>query len=457
MTVKKNDGKFGMWGVMMEDWIYVTKSSMPPIKNYVRHLYDLWETRHLTNQGEKHEQLEQTLASELGVANVTLTANGHLALELALKALSCKGEVITTPFTFASTTQAIINSGCTPVFCDIDPSTLTIDASKIESLITPNTSAILAVHVFGRACDVEQIDAIAKKHHLRVIYDGAHAYKLKVNDIPISEFGDCTMFSFHATKLFHAVEGGALATNDAILAKQFETLRNFGIVDEEMILEGGTNAKMSEFHAAMGLCNVPYVDEWILQRKQLYDRYVEQLNSVDGITIPHLQDGVTPNYSYFPILLDMDREGLIEHLKEHRIMARKYFYPLTSCIVRAGEGHGENTSEPYLQREISDADKSFDEESVSQIEIVDKSLAEESFTRVQAEHDLRNQFDHSNKHVAKKSVTPVASSIADCVLCLPLYADLTIQQVDRICTCIQHYVQMTATLKLGEVVTDVVI
>ena len=402
MTVKKNDEKLGMWGVVMEDWIYVTKSSMPPIKNYVRHLYDLWETRHLRNQGEKHEQLQQMLASELGVAHVTLTANGHLALELALKALGCTGEVITTPFTFASTTQAIINSGCTPVFCDIDPSSLTIDASKIEALITPNTSAILAVHVFGRACDVEQIDAIAKKHHLRVIYDGAHAYKLNVKGVPISQFGDCTMFSFRSTKLFHTVEGGALATNDANLAKQFETLRNFGIVDEETIVEGGTNAKMSEFHAAMGLCNVPYVDEWISQRKHLYDRYVEQLSGVDGITIPHLQDGVTPNYSYFPILLDMDRDGLIAHLKDNRIMARKYFYPLTSQIVNVGD-------------------------------------------------------DGTKNCLAENYVTPVATSVAERVLCLPLYADLTTQQVDRICACIQHYVQMTSTLKLGEVATDVVI
>ena len=416
-TVEKNDEKLGMWGVVMEDWIYVTRTSMPPLKKYVRHLYDLWNNRHLTNQGEKHEQLEQTLASELGVAHVTLTANGHLALELALKALGCTGEVITTPFTFASTTQAIINSGCTPIFCDIDPSTLTIDASKIEALITPNTSAILAVHVFGRACDVEQIDAIAKKHQLRVIYDGAHAYKLKVNGAPISRFGDCTMFSFHSTKLFHAVEGGALATNAANLAKQFEILRNFGIVDEETILEGGTNAKMSEFHAAMGLCNVPYVDEWISQRKQVYDRYVEQLSGVDGITIPHLQGNVTPNYSYFPILLDMDRDGLIDYLKEHRIMARKYFFPLTSCIVRRGEWRGEKNGEHDLQQEISLADRSF----------------------------------------VEKSLTPVAASVAERVLCLPLYADLTIAQVDRICACIQHYVQMTSTLKLGEVVTDVVI
>ena len=409
---KKNDEKLGMWGVVMEDWIYVTKSSMPPLKNYVRHLYELWETRHLTNQGEKHEQLERTLESELGVAHVSLTANGHLALELALKTLGCTGEVITTPFTFASTTQAIINSGCTPVFCDIDPSTLTIDASKIESLITPNTSAILAVHVFGRACDVAQIDAIAKKHHLRVIYDGAHAYKLKVNGAPISQFGDCTIFSFHATKLFHAVEGGALATNDANLVKQFEALRNFGMIDEETILEGGTNAKMSDFHAAMGLCNVPYVDEWISQRKQLYNRYVEQLNGLDRIKIPQLQNGVTPNYSYFPILLDMDRDGLIDHLKEHRIMARKYFFPLTSCIVRRGEWRGEKNGEHDLQSEISGADKSF----------------------------------------VEKNLTPVAASVAERVLCLPLYADLTIAQVDRICACIQYYVQKT-----DEVSTDVVI
>ena len=371
---------------------------MPPFKKYVRHLYDLWENRHLTNQGEKHDELQQKLATELGVSHVSLTANGHLALELALKALGCTGEVITTPFTFASTTQAIINCGCTPIFCDIDPSTWTIDASKIESLITPKTSAILAVHVFGRVCDVEQIEAIAEKHNLRVIYDGAHAYKVKVNGEPISQFGDCTMFSLHATKLFHAVEGGALATNDAVLTKQFEKLRNFGIEDEETILQGGCNAKMSEFHAAMGLFNVEYVDGWIAERKELYEYYTLQLKDVEGVTIPPLQQYVTSNYSYFPILLDMDRDGLIAHLKDNRIMARKYFYPLTSQIVNVGD-------------------------------------------------------DGTKNCLAENYVTPVAASVAEHVLCLPLYADLTTQQVDRICSCIQHYVQMTSTLKLREVAT----
>ncbi len=376
----------------MEDLTYVTKTSMPPFKNNVRHLYDLWKTRHLTNQGEKHEELERTLASELGVSHVMLTANGHLALELALKALGCTGEIITTPFTFASTTEAIVNAGCTPVFCDIDMHTLTIDASKIEALITPKTSAILAVHVFGRVCDVEQIEAIAKKHNLLVIYDAAHAYKVKVNDKPISQFGHCTMYSLHATKLFHAVEGGALATNEPALAKQFEALRNFGIVDEETIVQGGSNAKMSEFHAAMGLCNVDYVDGWIAQRKELYERYVDQLKDVEGVFIPSLQPHVTPNYSYFPILLDMDREGLISYLKEHRIVARKYFYPLTSSIVNIG---GVRT---------------------------DNGLME-------------------------KSSTPVARWIADRVLCLPLYADLTFVQVDKVCAYIKEYIQMTTSLK----------
>ena len=373
----------------MEDWIYVTKSSMPPLKKYVRHLYDLWGNRHLTNQGEKHNELQRTLASELGVEHVTLTANGHLALEVALKALGCTGEIITTPFTFASTTQAIINSGCIPVFCDIDESTLTIDASKIEALITPNTSAILAVHVFGRACDVEQIDAIAKKYNLRVIYDGAHAYKVKVNEMPISQFGDCTMFSFHATKLFHAVEGGALATNDASLVKQFVTLSNFGIVDEETIVQGGSNAKMSEFHAAMGLCNVPYVDEWILKRKQLYERYVAQLDGVEGFTIPSLQQDVTYNYSYFPILLDIDRDGFIAHLKEHKIMPRKYFYPLTSSIVAIGD-------------------------------------------------------DCMEARLVEENSTPVAARIAERVLCLPLYPDLTFAQIEKICACIKEYIRLTS-------------
>ena len=385
----------------MEDWIYVTRTSMPPLKKYVRHLYDLWESRYLTNQGEKHKELQQTLASELGVSHVALTANGHLALELALKALGCTGEIITTPFTFASTTQAIVNCGCKPVFCDIDPSTLTIDASRIEALITPKTSAILAVHVFGRVCDVEQIEAIAKKHNLRVIYDGAHAFKVKVNGEPISQFGDCTMFSLHATKLFHAVEGGALATNDAALTKQFDTLINFGLVDEETIVQGGCNAKMSEFHAAMGLCNVEYVDGWIEQRKELYEHYLLQLNDVEGFTIPSLQQHVTSNYSYFPILLDIDRDDLIAYLREHKIVTRKYFYPLTSSIIG--------------------------------IDIVGM-----------------------DKGLAQKSLTPVASRVADRVLCLPLYADLTFEQVEKICACIKDYVRKTSSVNIGRVPSDVV-
>jgi dTDP-4-amino-4,6-dideoxygalactose transaminase len=386
----------------MEDWIYVTRSSMPPLKNNVRYLYHLWETRHLTNQGEKHGELERTLASELGVSHVTLTANGHLALELALKSLGCTGEVITTPFTFASTTQAIVNTGCTPVFCDIDLFTLTIDPSKIEALITPKTSAILAVHVFGRVCDVEQIEAIAKKHNLHVIYDAAHAYKVKVNDEPISQFGDCTMYSLHATKLFHAVEGGALATNEPELAKRFEAHRNFEIVAEETSVRGGSNTKMSEFHAAMGLCNIDYVDGWIAQRKELYERYVDQLKGVEGVSIPSLQPHVTPNYSYFPILLDMDRDGLIAYLKEHRIVARKYFYPLTSSIVSIG-GVG-----------------------------TDNGLME-------------------------KSSTPVASWASDRVLCLPLYADLTFTQIDKVCACIKEYIQRTTSAEdIGNAPSEIV-
>lgn len=394
--IKNEEGKV----FRVEDYIYVTRTAIPPLKKYVRQLYDLWGNRALTNQGENYDELQRVLAADLGVDHVTLTANGHVALELALKALGCTGEVITTPFTFASTTQAIVNSGCTPVFCDIDMSTLTIDASKIESLITPKTSAILAVHVLGRVCDVESIEAIAKKHNLRVIYDAAHAYKVKVNNQPISQFGDCTTYSFHATKLFHAVEGGALATNDAALNKQFGTPHNFRGVDEETIVQGGSKEKMSEFHAAMGLCNVNYIDGWIAQRKELYEYYTLRLKDVDRFTIPPLQPHVTPNYSYYPILLDMDRDGFIAYLKEHQIVARNYFYPLTSSIVSGS------------------------------VEI--------------------------GKRLAEKSSTPVASSVAERVLCLPLYADLTFEQIDKICACIKDYIQLALSLNKGQTPSDVV-
>ena len=382
-------------GVKMEDWIYVTRSSMPPLKSNVRYLYDLWKNRHLPNQGEQYEELQRALAMELGVTHITLTANGHLAIELALNALGCTGEVITTPFTAATTTQAIINSGCTPVFCDIDLAAWTLDVSKIESLITPKTSAILAVHVFGRICNVEQIDAIAKKHNLRVIYDAAHAYKVKVNDEPISKFGHCTIFSLHASKLFHAVEGGVLATNDVALAKQFTLLQNIGHTDKS-----GFNAKMSEFHAAMGLCAIDYVDGWIAKRKELFEYYVDQLKVVEGLSIPSLQPNVTTNYSYFPILLDGNREGLIAYLKEHQIGTLKY--SLTSSIVSTGDVGPDN-------------------------------------------------------RLMEKSSTSVAKWVADRVLCMPLYTDLTFEQIDKICACIKVFVRMTSLPNgLGQAHLDVV-
>ncbi len=377
----------------MEDLIYVTRSSMPPTKKYVRHLYDLWASRHVSNPREKHDELQQTLASELGVAHVVLTANEEFVLKLALKALGCTGEIITTPFTSASTTQAIINSGCTPVFCDIDPTTYTIDVSKIEALITPNTSAILAAHVFGHACDALKIEVIAKKHNLRVIYDGAHAYKVTVNDTPISQFGDCTVFNLQATKLFQ-VNGWALATNDAALVSQFKALQNIEVVDEETILQGSINSNVSEFHAAMGLCNVDYVDGWIAQRKELYEHYIEQLRGIEGVTIPSSQMHVTSNYSYFPILIDFDRDELIYYLRNNQIVARKYFYALTSSIVSA--------------RDV-----------------------------------------HMNNLLVDKYSTPIASSIVDRVLCLPLTADLTMEQVDTICACIKAYVRMASSLTIG--------
>ena len=315
--------------------IPITRSSMPLFEEYINEISDLWESRWLTNMGAKHQKLETELCEMMKVEHVSLVANGHLALEVAIEALGLKGEVITTPFTFASTTQAIVRSGLTPVFCDISPKDFTIDISKIEDLITPRTSAIIPVHVYGNICNVGEIERIAKKYGLKVIYDAAHAFAEKVNGMDVGRFGDLSMFSFHATKVFHTIEGGAIVCHDRDIYDKITALKNFGQYTSEDIGEFGGNAKMNEFQAAMGLCNLRHLQENIRHRKQAADVYRKYLTDVNGVSICPVQNNVVSNFAYFPILIDpekfgIDRDILCERLKESGIMSRKYFYPATN-------------------------------------------------------------------------------------------------------------------------------
>ena len=320
----------------MEKNILVTRSSMPEYEEYIEEIKDIWDSRWLTNMGAKHQKLIEELKAYLGVEHLDLLTNGHMALELTLQALNLSGEVITTPFTFISTTHAITRNGLTPVFCDIDPKTYTMDPNKIEALITEKTCAIMPVHVYGNVCDVEAIEAIAKKHNLKVIYDAAHVFGVKYKGKGIGSFGDASCFSFHATKVFNTIEGGAAIIKDPEAADRLDHLKDFGIFGPEHIEWVGPNAKMNEFCAAMGLCNLKHVDEEIEKRHQAVERYRNALADVDGLRLNAVQKDVTPNYAYFPVLIDpdkfgMDRDELCEKLKEAHIFARKYFYPCANA------------------------------------------------------------------------------------------------------------------------------
>lgn len=319
----------------MEKQIPITRSFLPPLEEYMNEIAPLWESRWLTNMGVKHRQLETELCQRMQVEHTALFTNGHLALEYAFKALQLTGEAITTPFTFASTTQAIVRSGLTPVFCDISQEDFTIDVSKIESLITPRTSAIVPVHVYGNVCDVEAINDIAKRHGLKVIYDAAHAFGETRNGVDVGSFGDMSMFSFHATKVFHTIEGGALTCHDDQVYERISALKNFGQYSPEDVGEVGGNAKMNEFQAAMGICNLRYLEQAIASRKAAAQTYRKRLGDVQGITLCPEDPKVSSNYAYFPIVVDpegfgMDRNQLHEKLKAAGVLTRKYFYPATN-------------------------------------------------------------------------------------------------------------------------------
>ncbi|MDD3141477.1 MAG: DegT/DnrJ/EryC1/StrS family aminotransferase [Lachnospiraceae bacterium] len=365
----------------MDTKILVTRSSMPELNEYMKEIEDIWESHWLTNMGKKHVRLQESLKEYLDVENIDLLTNGHMALELSLQAMNLQGEVITSPFTFASTTHAIVRNGLEPVFCDINPVDFTMDTSKIESLITDRTCAIMPVHVYGNICNVDEIQRIADKYGLKVIYDAAHTFGETYNGKGIGSFGDVSCFSFHATKVFNTIEGGAVCFKDKEFGEAIYNLKNFGIRGPERVEAVGANAKMNEFCAAMGLCNLRHVQEEINKRKAVVKQYRSRLGKLDGIQLSPIQKNVESNYAYFPVVFDesifgSSRNEVFEKLAEHGIGARKYFYPITN-----------------------------------------------SFECFHGKYDVAD--------------TPVALHISKRVLTLPLYADLAIEDVNMICDVIE--------------------
>ena len=352
---------------------------MPPFEEYCNEIAPLWESHWLTNMGVEHKKLEAALKDRLGVSNVVLYTNGHNALECILEALDLPvgAEVITTPFTFASTTHAIVRKGLKPVFADVLTSDLTLDPASIEALITPRTCAIVPVHVYGNLCDVDAIQEIAIRHGLKVIYDAAHAFGVEREGVSAAAFGDASMFSFHATKVFNTIEGGCVCFNDEALYPLLNQWKNFGITGPEDVEYVGGNAKMNEFCAAMGVCNLRHLDEEIAKRKHLAERYWERLEGTLGVTVFCPTEGVRHNYAYLPVLFDpaqfgATRDDVFDALGAVGIVARKYFYPLVSDYAC-----------------------------------------------------YRNEYSSDE--------TPIAKRAAAQVLTLPMYADLSIEDVDRIC------------------------
>lgn len=362
----------------MGENIPVTRSSMPKYEEYVDEIKDLWNSHWLTNMGDKHNTLEEKLTQYLKVENLQLLTNGHMSLELGIQALNLtEGEVITTPFTFASTTHAIVRNGLTPVFCDINPNDYTIDVTKVEKLITKNTVAIVPVHVYGNICQVEALEKIAQTYDLKLIYDAAHAFGETYKGKGIGQFGDISCFSFHATKVFNTIEGGAVTYNDTDFGKRLYSIKNFGMVNPEKVEYIGANAKMNEFCAAMGLCNLKHIETEIEKRKLVDERYRMNLTGVAGIKLRPYQKEVKTNFAYFPIeivpeVFGKNRDEIQKELAKQGIYARKYFYPLTS-----------------------------------------------TFDCYHGKYDI-------NK-------TPIAERVSKNILTLPIYADLELDDVDRIC------------------------
>ncbi|MEO7534691.1 MAG: DegT/DnrJ/EryC1/StrS family aminotransferase [Ferruginibacter sp.] len=349
--------------------INVNKPFLPPIEEYEQYVKRIWKRGWLTNNGPLVNELELTLKEYLKVDHLLFLNNGTIALQIAIKALELKGDIITTPFSFVATTSSIVWEGCNPVFADIDPHTLNIDPSSIEERITLNTSAILATHVYGNPCDIDRISAIAKKYNLKVIYDAAHCFGATYKGKSIFTFGDISTTSFHATKLFHTIEGGAVFTKDPDLLKKMAFMRNFGFNGPEDFAELGINGKNSEFHAAMGLANLKYIDEILKQRKLACKHYDSRLTNLKHTKIA-VNEEAEFNYAYYPVILEDEKMVLkcIDELNAHKIFPRRYFYPSLSKL-----------------KYVTDA------------------------------------------------FTPVCDNIAKRVICLPLYFDLDKSDIDMIC------------------------
>ena len=362
--------------------IYVTQPSLPPLEEFVPYLEQIWRNKILTNNGPFHQQLETALCEYLGVEHLSLFTNGTIALVTALQALRVSGEVITTPYSFVATAHSLLWNDLKPVFVDIDPISCNLDPAKIEAAITPETSAILPVHCYGNPCAVDQIQKIASTYGLKVIYDAAHAFGVRYKGNSLLMYGDLSVLSFHATKVFNTFEGGAIICPDALTKQRIDYLKNFGFADEVTVTAPGINGKMSEFNAAFGLLQLKHVTNALVQRKIIEARYRLALQDVVGIRCIPMQLDTEGNASYFPIFVTddfpLDRDALYQRLKDNGYFGRRYFYPLISNM-------------PMYQSMTS----------------------------------------------ARIDNLPVSNTIADQVICLPIYPDLEHGIVDEICTLIR--------------------
>ena len=366
--------------------IYVTRPVLPTIEQVTAKLQDIWTAKWLTNNGPQHSMLERELAEFLKVPQLSLFNNGTIALMVACQSLRLQGDVITTPFTFAATPHVLSWNNITPIFCDIDAATMNIDAEKIETMITPQTSAILAVHVFGTPCDVEKIQEVADRYGLKIIYDAAHAFGVELDGVGVGNFGDISMFSFHATKLYHTLEGGALVHGDKNLKARIDLLKNFGIKNEDEVVMPGINGKLDEVRAAIGRIMLGYVEGERLKRRAIHEIYEEELGGVAGLELmPKCAENVKLNYQYYVIRIDGEifgrtRDEVYDAFRDYNIFARKYFHPLCSeytCYRQLNSARAENL--------------------------------------------------------------PVANKIADEVLSLPNYGDLTPDNVRKICAILKSF------------------
>lgn len=367
--------------------IYVTRPNLPPLEKLHPYLEQIWQNKILTNNGPFHQQFEKELAKYLGVEHINLFVNATLALVVGLQALRITGEVITTPFSFVATTHALKWNGITPVFCDIEEKTMNLDPNKIEALITPKTTAILPVHVYGHPCDTKAIQDIADKYGLKVIYDAAHAFGIKMNDKNLLLEGDMSVLSFHGTKLFTTFEGGAIISKDQKLKKRIDFLKNFGFADELTVIAPGINAKMNEFQSVIGLLSLDIVEEEIAKRRKVAEIYFEFLKDIKGIKFFDKFDNFEYNYAYLPILIDekefgVSREKIYDELKKNNIYSRRYFYPLIS-----------------------------------------------------------NMPTYRSLPSATRENLPVANRIGEQVLCLPIYGNLQAEVVKKICDLIFNLTQ----------------